>query len=103
MFYFVHIFKAIHQFLLEVHINAWGLDSSYRGLDALDVQLDFVKERLNSETVNIVDDTVDGDEEMLKPYNGQYDNLLFFFTHMYKLIHTYYDHNDLKAYKRPIK
>lgn len=35
------------------------------------------------------------------PYDGQYDNLLFFFTHMYNLIHTYYDHNDLKAYRRP--
>lgn len=31
-----------------------------------------------------------------------YDNLLFFFRFMYEQIHQYYEHNDLKAYRRPI-
>ncbi|XP_067014530.1 tRNA-uridine aminocarboxypropyltransferase 1 [Anabrus simplex] len=33
-------------------------------------------------------------------YSGQYDNLLYFFKYMYHKIHTLYDHEDLKAYKR---
>lgn len=35
-------------------------------------------------------------------YNGQYDNLLYFFKYMYDKIHTIYDHNKLQAYKRPL-
>ncbi|PSN39313.1 hypothetical protein C0J52_15567 [Blattella germanica] len=37
------------------------------------------------------------------PYNGEYDNLLFFFRYMYSKIHTLYEHDDLKAYKRRLK
>lgn len=36
------------------------------------------------------------------PYNGQYDNLLFFFVYIYQLIHRYYDENTDKAERRPI-
>lgn len=35
------------------------------------------------------------------PYDGEYDNLLFFFRYMYSKIHKLYDHEDLRAYKRP--
>ncbi|KAF6206991.1 hypothetical protein GE061_018228, partial [Apolygus lucorum] len=35
-------------------------------------------------------------------YEGQYDNLLFFFRFMYDKIHTLYDHDALKSYKRPL-
>ncbi|GLG92855.1 Uncharacterized protein GBIM_00411, partial [Gryllus bimaculatus] len=38
-----------------------------------------------------------------QPYSGQYDNLLFFFRYMYSKIHKLYDHDDLKAYKRPVE
>lgn len=87
--------EAIHQFLLEIHVNAWGLGRSYKGLINLDVCPEFYK------YVEEKDDTYD---QMSKtgPYNGQYDNLLFFFTNMYELIHKHYDHNELKSYKRPI-
>lgn len=37
------------------------------------------------------------------PYKGEYDNLLFFFCYMYSKIHTLYNHEDLHAYKRPLK
>lgn len=33
------------------------------------------------------------------PYQGQYDNLLFFFKFMYEKIHSQYDTDLLKAYK----
>lgn len=90
---------AIHQFLVEVHTNAWGLSSAYRGLHGLDVDIDPFKHKMVEDHRGNGENTSDN---IIKPYDGQYDNLLFFFTHMYKLIHTYYDHNDLKAYKRPV-
>jgi hypothetical protein len=33
----------------------------------------------------------------------EFDNLLFFFKFMYGKIHTLYDHEQLKSYKRPLK
>lgn len=37
-------------------------------------------------------------------YNGEYDNLLFFFSFMYQKIRTFYDGGkDLKAYKQRAK
>nr|CAD7402899.1 unnamed protein product [Timema poppensis] len=36
-------------------------------------------------------------------YQGQYDNLLFLFHFMYSKIHDLYKHEDLQAYKRPLK
>ncbi|KAK4880792.1 hypothetical protein RN001_008938 [Aquatica leii] len=76
--------EAIHQFLVEIHLNMWGLSSDYKGLK-------------NCFGDKVFDDLVLVNENA---YNGQYDNLLFFFKHMYKLIHTYYDHEMLYAYKR---
>lgn len=87
--------EAVHQFLLEIHSYAWGRNSQYQGLDALEISEPFLSANLRSPD--------EGAEARLQPYDGQYDNLLFLFTHMYGLIHTYYDHNELKAYKRPIK
>lgn len=87
--------EAIHQFLLEVHVNAWGLNQHYRGLDNLEICESFYK------TVRMLEDDKDNvDAEA--PYNGQYDNLMYFFANMYDLIHRYYDHNELKSYRRPI-
>lgn len=86
---------AVHQLLIEIHINAYGLNKSYRAFDILEVQTDFIlPERIFETEPN------SGDER-IAPYNGQYDNLFFFFSHMFQLIHTYYDHNLLQAYKRP--
>lgn len=86
--------EAIHQFLLEVHVNAWGLNKSYKGLANLEIAEGFYK------TARIVDAADSTEPEA--PYNGQYDNLMYFFANMYDLIHKYYDHNELKSYRRPI-
>lgn len=109
LFVFGFYFAAIHQFLLEVHINAWGLDQSYRtALDSLEIQTDFIRDELfiDVNQQNLLqhnnDDDNDTTSKLYAPYNGQYDNLFFFFTHMYQLIHYHYDHNKLLAYKRPI-
>lgn len=84
---------------MEVHINAWGLNRSYcRALQALEIQSQFIDEGL------IVDkDGLDPSDGMTDPYNGQYDNLLFFYTHIYQLIHKHYDRIDAKKERRPIQ
>jgi hypothetical protein len=46
---------------------------------------------------------ISGTSESTGPYRGEYDNLLFFFCYMYNKIHKLYDHEDLRAYKRPLK
>lgn len=92
--------EAIHQFLIEVHINVWGLDESYGCLETLEISTEFIppnKIFKSTTTTSVCDKT----NNLKRPYNGQYDNLLFFFMYMYDLIHTHYDHGDLKAYKRP--
>ncbi|KAH8271173.1 hypothetical protein KR018_000789 [Drosophila ironensis] len=92
--------EAIHQFLLEVHINAWGLSATYRGLDNLELSEGFYQ---LSAPLKVQAQAPPRDaSELERPYDGQYDNLLFFFANMYDLIHKYYDHNELKSYRRPI-
>ncbi|XP_062540141.1 tRNA-uridine aminocarboxypropyltransferase 1 [Armigeres subalbatus] len=88
--WFLATIEAVHQFLIELHINAYGLDSQYKGLTHLGY-LNFPHEKV----VQCV-------EGKPPPYNGQYDNLLFFFLHMYNLIHDYYEHHTLRAYRRPL-
>ncbi|EDW14815.1 tRNA-uridine aminocarboxypropyltransferase 1 [Drosophila mojavensis] len=89
--------EAIHQFVLEMHVNAWGLNAAYRGLDNLEITEGFHQLAAPLTVVAPADC-----EEPESPYNGQYDNLLYFFANMYDLIHKYYDHNDLISYRRPI-
>lgn len=89
------ISAAIHQFLLELHINAWGLNRSYLALKPLEVDTDFIRKS----QIKSCDPAESGPTD---PYNGQYDNLLFFFTYMYHLIHRHYDKNTAIAFRRPI-
>lgn len=90
--------SAIHQFLMEVHINAWGLDRSYRqSLQALEIDSRFIDEGL------IVESKMDSGDGPTEPYNGQYDNLLFFYSHIHQLIHKYYDRIDSKTARRPLQ
>lgn len=77
--------EAIHQFLVEIHVNAWGVNTEYKGIIHC-LNDDYLKQFITNTS----------DES----YNGQYDNILFFFKHMYDLIHAYYDHDQLHAYKR---
>ncbi|XP_032663098.1 DTW domain-containing protein 1 [Odontomachus brunneus] len=87
--------EAIHQFLVELHTCAFGAVENYADLD--------------DSMVNRTQDFVIPNEEYLETYlpldlkyNGQYDNLLYFFKYMYDKIHTMYDHNKLLAYRRPL-
>lgn len=79
--------EAIHQFLVEIHLHCWGLNPHYGGIYNCFTEKCLQQFQLlhsNSE----------------EAYNGQYDNLLYFFKHMYNLIHKYYEHEELYAYKR---
>ncbi|XP_026466625.1 DTW domain-containing protein 1-like [Ctenocephalides felis] len=79
--------EAIHQFLLELHILMWGVSDKYLGLQnlGLGTKLEHYSK-----------------QDVIDNYTGQYDNLLFFFKHMYDIIHKLYEHDALKSYKRPI-
>lgn len=83
--------EAIHQFLLEVHISAWGISQRYYDNCLVDLQLDasFIPES------KIVTDMSEINQEnsLFKPYDGQYDNILFFFSFLYSLIHSLEDKN----------
>jgi len=45
---------------------------------------------------------VTNSEEIMQKYDGQYDNLLYFFKYMYEHIRSIYNKRKLKAHKRPI-
>lgn len=89
--------EAIHQFLLEVHISAWGVSKQYYDscLSDLQLDLDFIPPN------KIVSDRNLGDG-LCKPYDGQYDNILFFFSFLFSLIHSLEDKNGV-AEKRNIR
>ncbi|CAG4923511.1 unnamed protein product [Colias eurytheme] len=78
--------EALHQFLLELHICAWGCDVGYT--TELTINSPVHSEEPHSQCI---------------PYNGQYDNLLFFFKFMYEKLHSIYKHEDMLAYKRPME
>lgn len=91
--FFLSTIEAIHQLLLEIHISAWGLNRNYLPiLDDLELSMTFIPEGKIFDSQS---------HESHQPYNGQYDNLLYFFTFMYDLIHKCYDHSKLLSYKRP--
>ncbi|XP_055526275.1 tRNA-uridine aminocarboxypropyltransferase 1 isoform X1 [Wyeomyia smithii] len=80
--WFLATVEAIHQFLIELHITAYGLHKEYEGLMHIGY-LNFPHDKIVSCDQRC--------KEEAEPYNGQYDNILFFFLHMYNLIHEYYD------------
>ena len=97
---FLATVECIHQFLLEVHISAWGVEQKYLNLCLIgDLKLNtaFVP---RSKIITDLSEYAETDPRC-KPYNGQYDNLLYFFSFMYSLLHTEYDHENLLSYKRP--
>jgi hypothetical protein len=80
--------EAIHQFLVELHKCAFGEINNYSEIE---------NRLLVNDTKTIVNEL-----DLFQPYNGQYDNLLYFFKYMYEKIHLIYDHDKLWAYKRPL-
>ena len=84
--------EAIHQFAVEMHLCVWGVRPEYEGLSRCFRQN--VLECFNNLGIK---------NESKNAYFGQYDDLLFFFKHFYRLIHDYYDHDELYAYKRRLE
>ncbi|XP_058791686.1 tRNA-uridine aminocarboxypropyltransferase 1 [Phymastichus coffea] len=80
--------EAIHQFLFELHACALGKIENYATLE---------QGLLKKEVKSVIKEA-----DLLQQYNGQYDNLLYFFKYMYDKIHLIYDHDQLCAYKRPL-
>lgn len=81
--------EAIHQCLLEVHFSAWGISKRYYDNCLSDLQLDvsFIPES------KIISDTNNQEDSLCNPYDGQYDNILYFFSFLYSLIHSLEDKN----------
>lgn len=77
---------------MELHTHALGMAEDYGNLD---------KSTENGENLS-GDYTVITDEDIMQKYNGQYDNLLYFFKYMYDKIHSIYNPNKLMAYNRPL-
>ena len=93
--------ESIHQFLVELHTCAIGMDEDYEETikKYLDVN-DIIK---NTRYTNYIHQYSGiNSEELMQKYNGQYDNLLYFFKYMFEHIHSIYNRNQLKAYKRPL-
>ncbi|CRL02504.1 CLUMA_CG015263, isoform A [Clunio marinus] len=87
--WYLSTIEAIHQFLLEVHVSAWGIHRNYydKSLNDLELDTSFIP------PTKIFDDNDNGEKSMCKPYNGQYDNLLFFFSFLHCIIHSLDDVN----------
>lgn len=94
--------EAIHQFLVELHTCALGVEEDYDkfgGSIEPDYSVNYPKECSDEWSEEYF---VTSSEEIMQKYNGQYDNLLYFFKYMYEKIHSIYNHNRLRAYKRPL-
>ncbi|XP_023948938.2 tRNA-uridine aminocarboxypropyltransferase 1 [Bicyclus anynana] len=78
--------EALHQVLLEIHVCAWGRSENYN----TEFSIDFPIHTEDKHT-------------FCEPYNGQYDDLLYFFKYMYEKLHTLYKHENMLAYKRPME
>ena len=81
--WYLSTIEAIHQFLLEFHITAWGISQRYYDECLEDLQLDasFIPPD------KIIADETSNDDQF-KPYHGQYDNLLYFFSFLHSLINS---------------
>lgn len=88
--------ESIHQFLVELHTCALGVDEDYVKFSE-SVVIERTDNKEYSDTCSITNS-----EEIMQKYNGQYDNLLYIFKHMFDHIHSIYDRNELQAYKRPL-
>lgn len=88
--WYLSTIEAIHQFLLETHVNAWGISQKYYNecLDDLDMDKSFITP---SKVISIKECSTSN--EFGIPYDGQYDNLLFFFSFLHSLINSFEDVN----------
>lgn len=82
--WYLSTIEALHQLMLELHLCAWGRNELYTSYLTLHYPT-HASDELHTQCT---------------PYNGQYDDLLFFFKYMYEKLHSLYKHEDLLAYKR---
>lgn len=83
--WFLATIEAIHQFLFEFHVYAWGIEKSYFENSLKDLKListDWIPKE------KIIETPENDKEKSLLPYNGQYDNLLYYFSFVYSLVHS---------------
>lgn len=88
--WYLSTIEAIHQFLLEVHVSAWGISQTYYDKCLEDLQLD--ASFIPSDKIK-PDGSAEAESSLCQPYNGQYDNILYFFAFLYSLIHSLDDKN----------
>jgi DTW domain len=78
--------EAIHQFLMEFHIYAFGIEKNYFDNCLSDFKL------INTDWIpkhKIIESEKDSNvDERVAPYCGQYDNILYYFSFIYALIHS---------------
>ncbi|XP_075982928.1 tRNA-uridine aminocarboxypropyltransferase 1 [Anticarsia gemmatalis] len=84
--WYLSTIEALHQLLLEIHLCAWGRSESYNS---------FLTNHYPIHSAHV-------NHPHCQPYEGQYDNLLYFFKFLYEKLHSLYQHEDLLAYKRPM-
>lgn len=98
--WYLSTIEAIHQLFLEFHVNAWGISKSYYENCLKDYQFistDWIpKEKIIS--LNDEGSSSEKSKELNTPYSGQYDNLLFFFSFTYTLIHSLENPNQCLSF-----
>lgn len=71
--------ESIHQFLMELHTYAFGVDEDY---------IRWGERKKRGYGTPEFREFIVNNSEITQKYNGQYDNLLYFFKFMYEQIHS---------------
>ncbi|XP_039295852.1 tRNA-uridine aminocarboxypropyltransferase 1 [Nilaparvata lugens] len=105
--WFLSTIEAVHQFLIELHKAGLTVDKTTsivteKSTDNNRLQVSSNEMGAGSEELIDENDTENEIADEIIEYNGEYDNLLFFFRFMHHKIHTLYEHDDLLSYKRPL-
>jgi DTW domain len=98
--WFLATIEAIHQFIFEFHVFAWGIEKSYFDNCLQDLQLISTDWIPKEKIIESAEKWKDQKDSMMLPYNGQYDNLLYFFSFVYALVRLKVkEKNDSNAQK----
>jgi hypothetical protein len=92
--WFLATIEAIHQLCIEVHVAAFGIDKIYYDTCLQDLKLLKTNWIPKKKIIAQPSEKNEGYNSLTIPYNGQYDNLLFYFAFTYSLIHSLDDPNS---------
>lgn len=95
--WYLSTIEAIHQFIFEFHISAWGISREYHDRCLADLELIDDSFIPSSKIIDCSNDPDIHGDNRCKPYDGQYDDLLFFYSFLYSLIHSLEDINGTIA------